>query len=193
MFLQQATAQNLYLTLDDAAKAAMEIEICQQQMTSVSKYFESRDPVSKNCYALQSDNKNNFPRNANNNNNHNNQFKKPSQNMNMWTNSNNNNSPQGISCVYCKRTNHTVNDCRVLEYHKNNNNKSNSENTIPECSYCKKKYHIIDVCRKRVFNEDKRKNQPCNFENAGNEQTFPRSGAPTGNVLFHRQIINQAQ
>lgn len=80
-------------------------------------------------------------------------------------------------CNYCKKTNHTTNDCYLLA--KDNSPKGATNRSNVSCNYCKKPGHSINQCRKRAYNNG-RKDEAQAGKQPGNESTTPRPGVSTG-------------
>lgn len=196
-----------YNSLQEVVIEALELEKRQKNVKNVENIYKTTVSDEKNCYPIETDNSNttNRIKNSKFQNNGNRQTRVDQASQSYAANSNQRTDKY---CNYCKRNNHTVDECRALK-NKNsgttnrytnqyaNNTGTTNRNTNQyanlQCNYCKKLGHIIRDCRKRVYNNSKRENgttQTNNVTNtqAGNAQVSPRTDATTGNSETQRQV-----
>lgn len=73
-------------------------------------------------------------------------------------------------CKYCKRTNHTIKDCKLKI--KNDETKPSEEQF--KCTICKKNSHTTEICYKNPLNPNAKK--PSNAEKTATANTLKNSG-----------------
>lgn len=188
-----------FADLATAATAAIKAEQKLQQMKNINKLFKPFDNNSnKNCFAIQDPN----PHNTINQNNHhirnlnpyqqfNKNYNRNSREKSEQVNNQNRNNPNKF-CNFCKRNNHNIEECRILIQRKNIESNQIINKNILQCDYCKMNGHSVNNCRKKIYNEGKRDGLNAKpSTGTGNDQAFPRVGAPMGNVAIQRQNLNK--
>lgn len=103
------------------------------------------------------------------------------------------NNKSTVKCNRCSKMGHYANECRSIlnsgfrnpTY--NNNTYIKKENTgqVKFCKYCKKPNHDIKDCRKRIFNENKKKQEGGNTQSSEVNRT---AGEIQNNVRIIKQM-----